>query len=133
MECGCVARIKIYRNRIGGNDYVKREAHRTPVQGILTCSAEPAAAAPPSPFDSAQGYGGYAFRTHPRPSGQGFLRRRVKKRTTHKDFPFKRLKSEIRISNIETTPNIKYLNDKNIENGVTTDRVFCLGHFNFCH
>ena len=43
------------------------------------------------------------------------------------------LKSEIRISNIETNPNIKYFNDKNKENAGTKDKALFLEHLNFCH
>jgi hypothetical protein len=35
---------------------------------------------PPKQIRLRQGYGGYPFRIHPRPSGRGFLRRRVKGR-----------------------------------------------------
>jgi GDP-mannose 4,6-dehydratase len=33
---------------------------------------------PPKQIRLRQGYGGYPFRIHPRPSGRGFMRRRVK-------------------------------------------------------
>jgi hypothetical protein len=55
-------------------------------RGIFTSFAEPAEADPPfhppqsrhvGTEDGRQGYGGYPFRIHPRPSGRGFLRRRV--------------------------------------------------------
>ena len=34
---------------------------------------------PPKQIHLRQGYGGYPFRIHPRPSGRGFLRRRIKR------------------------------------------------------
>jgi len=56
------------------------EAPRASARGILTSSAKPAEAYPTTLLRS---FEGYPFRIHPRPSGRGILRRRVK-RTVYK-------------------------------------------------
>ena len=58
-----------------GTCYDESEAPCASAQGIFTASAKPAEAHPTTLLRS---FEGYPFRIHPRPSGRGILRRRVK-------------------------------------------------------